>query len=109
MTFCNHIIKIEILQPVDCEKISNFDFAEVEVEVKVEKKKLCQITCFHGKIRKVPGVFLNLNLNLAILKMRSDELQNFCNYSVLEKLIMHFMSHSPVQCPSDTSLRLIRS
>jgi hypothetical protein len=31
------------------------------------------------------------------------------NYSVLEKLIMQFMSHSPVWCPSATSLRLIRS
>ena len=27
----------------------------------------------------------------------------------LEKLIMQFMSHSPVRCPSATSLRLIRS
>jgi hypothetical protein len=31
------------------------------------------------------------------------------NYSALEKIIMPFMSPSPVRCPSATSLRLIRS
>jgi hypothetical protein len=31
------------------------------------------------------------------------------DYSVLDKLVMQFMSHSPVRCPSATYLRLIRS
>ena len=60
--------------------LSNSSFGEVEVEVKVkEKKNFSEIACFHRKIWKVPGVFLNLslNLNLAILKMRIAVILNF--------------------------------
>ena len=44
-----------------------------------------------------------------ILKKNENHKIIISNCSVLEKNPMPFMSHSPVRCPADTSLRLIRS
>ena len=60
--------------------------------------------CFHKKIRKVPGIFLNLslNLNLAILKMSCYDKSlkgNLINYrNLFFDFVVRFCHDSNCSC-----------
>jgi len=70
----------------------NSHFENCQVKVKAEVKE-----------------FFSSTLTSTSLKLELQEMNFPVTIQFLEKTIMQFMSHSPVRCPSATSLRLIRS